>query len=114
MWATRVLRMAVRKTSTGIVGLPVNPNARNDLIAIYQKTLKEVQVLPDGIAYRSAVEKITNYRLKVVLDNEDEDVIEKEINCGQLEELIEQAEDELSVIPVYLENKLWEPPVQSA
>lgn len=29
-------------------------------------------------------------------------MIEKEINCGQLEELIEQAEDELSVIPVYL------------
>lgn len=29
-------------------------------------------------------------------------VIEKEINMGQLEELIEQAEDELSVIPVYL------------
>lgn len=31
-----------------------------------------------------------------------ENVIEKEINMGQLEELIEQAEDELSVIPVYL------------
>jgi hypothetical protein len=44
MWATRVLRMAVRKTSTGLVGLPVNPNARQDLIAIYQKTLREVQV----------------------------------------------------------------------
>lgn len=29
-------------------------------------------------------------------------MIEKEINCGQLEELIEQAEDELSVIPVYM------------
>jgi hypothetical protein len=29
-------------------------------------------------------------------------VIEKTINCGQLEELIDQAEDELSIFPVYL------------
>lgn len=71
--------------------------------------------------------------------HEQEDVIEKSINMGQLEELIEQAEDELSVIPVYLgaslscslslsvrccphalssrphaaEHKLWEPPVSA-
>lgn len=44
MWASRVLRMAVKKTTTGIVGLPVNPNARQDLIAIYQKTLQAIQV----------------------------------------------------------------------
>lgn len=35
-------------------------------------------------------------------------MIEKEINCGQLEELIEQAEDELSVIPVYLGKIIWQ------
>ena len=29
-------------------------------------------------------------------------MIERTINCGQLEELIEQAEDELSVIPMYI------------
>ncbi|GAB9465550.1 hypothetical protein Gpo141_00002956 [Globisporangium polare] len=113
MWATRVLRMAVKKTTTGIVGIPVNANARQDLIKIYQKTLQEVKVLPEDAVYRTSVERITNYRLKVVLGNEDEHVIEKEINMGQLEELIEQAEDELSVIPVYLENKLWEPPVSA-
>ncbi|GLE04043.1 hypothetical protein PINS_up012954 [Pythium insidiosum] len=113
MWATRVLRMAVRKTTTGIVGLPVNVNARQDLIALYNKTLQAAQTLPEGIAYRKAVEQITNYRLKVVMENEDEDTIEKVINCGQLEELIEQAEDELSVIPMYLEHKLWEPPVKA-
>lgn len=44
MWATRVLRMAVKKTTTGIVGIPVNANARQDLIKIYQKTLQEVKV----------------------------------------------------------------------
>lgn len=30
-----------------------------------------MQVLPQGIAYRAAVEQITNYRLKVVQDNDD-------------------------------------------
>ncbi|RLN96616.1 hypothetical protein BBJ28_00013117 [Nothophytophthora sp. Chile5] len=96
MWASRVLQMALKKSTTGIVGLPVNANARQDLIKLYRKTLQEVKVLPvEAANYRGAVEQITNFRLKVVETNED-------INCGQLEELIEQAEDELSVIPVYL------------
>lgn len=30
-----------------------------------------VQVLPEDAVYRNSVERITNYRLKVVLDNED-------------------------------------------
>ncbi|KAF4322586.1 hypothetical protein BBO99_00003789 [Phytophthora kernoviae] len=125
MWASRVLRMAVTKTSTGLVGLPVNPNARQDLIQLYRRTLQEI-LPPEAKNYRNAVEKITNFRLNVVETHEDvseagddgtilvEDTIERTINCGQLEELIEQAEDELSVIPVYLEHKLWESPVESA
>jgi NADH dehydrogenase (ubiquinone) 1 alpha subcomplex subunit 5 len=44
MWVTRVLQLAVKKTTTGIVGLPVNPNARQDLIKLYQKTLQEIKV----------------------------------------------------------------------
>ncbi|RLN95382.1 hypothetical protein BBJ28_00014048 [Nothophytophthora sp. Chile5] len=166
MWASRVLQMALKKSTTGVVGLPVNPNARQDLIKLYRKTLQEVkvrlaraqpagmrratvalmwmlwlivQVLPvEAANYRGAVEQITNFRLKVVETNED---VRYCINCGQLEELIEQAEDELSVIPVYLgasssvlqtlerscslsltglcvvgatENKLWETPVEAS
>jgi hypothetical protein len=44
MFASRFLRMAVTKTSTGLVGLKVNPNARQDLIKIYRRTLEEVKV----------------------------------------------------------------------
>lgn len=70
--ASRVLRMAVTKTTTGIVGLPVNPNARQDLISIYQRTLREIQVLPtEAAAYKDAVERITKYRLSVVEKNEE-------------------------------------------
>uniref|UniRef100_A0AAV1UN60 NADH dehydrogenase n=1 Tax=Peronospora matthiolae TaxID=2874970 RepID=A0AAV1UN60_9STRA len=115
MFVSRVLRMAATKTSTGLVGLNVNPNARRDLIQIYRRTLEEVKILPpEAKNYRNAVEQITNFRLNVVEKNEDENVIERTINCGQLEELIEQAEDELSVIPVYIEHKLWESPVEAA
>lgn len=124
--ATRALRMAVTKTSTGLVGLPVNPNARADLIGLYQRTLKEAQALPaEAAAYKDAVEHITKYRLSVCEKHSEvhglaslantsigrgltwgwprqESAIEKEINCGQLEELIEQAHDELSIFPVYV------------
>ncbi|KAF0709007.1 Aste57867_6129 [Aphanomyces stellatus] len=109
--ATRALCMAVQKTSTGLVGLPVNPNWRNDLIKVYGETLKATQThLPD-CHYRTAVEQITNFRLQVVKDNEDETQVEKLINCGQVEELLVQAEDELFLIPKYAEWRLWEPPV---
>ncbi|CAI5716791.1 unnamed protein product [Hyaloperonospora brassicae] len=115
MFASRVLRMAVTKTSTGLVGLSVNPNARQDLVKLYRRTLDELKILPpEAKNYRNAVEQITNFRLNVVETNDDENVIERTINCGQLEELIEQAEDELSVIPVYIEHKLWESPIEAA
>lgn len=39
-----------------------------------------------------------------------ENDIEKEISCGQLEELIEQANDELYLIPKFAEWRLWEGP----
>merc|ERR1712137_106956 len=114
-FASRMLRLAVTKTSTGLVGLQVNPTARQDLIKIYRRTLEEVKILPpEATNYRNAVEQITKFRLHVVETNVDEDVIERKINCGQLEELIEQAEDELSVIPVYIERKLWESPMEAA
>jgi len=48
--ASRVLlQAAVRKTTTGLVGLDVNPHARNDLIALYQQTLTATQVRPRNI-----------------------------------------------------------------
>ncbi|OQR95638.1 hypothetical protein THRCLA_22097 [Thraustotheca clavata] len=107
----RATRVLLQKTTTGLVGLKVNANWRNDLIHLYGETLKATQThLPDCF-YRESVEKITNFRLKVVQENEDENVVEKIINCGQVEELIEQAEDELFLIPKYAEWRLWEPPV---
>ena len=98
------LRMAVRplmarvKETTGIVGLEVVPNAREVLIGLYNKTLKEIQTVPEDEGYRKAVESFTRHRLKVCQEEHDWEAIEKSLGCGQVEELIEEAKDELKLI----------------
>lgn len=96
---TRPLMMMARvKATTGIVGLEVVPNAREVLISLYNKTLKEIQAVPEDEGYRKAVESFTRHRLKVCQEEEDWEVIEKRLGCGQVEELIEEAQDELKLI----------------
>lgn len=86
------------KQTTGIVGLDVVPNAREVLIDLYSKTLKEIQTVPEDEGYRKAVESFTKHRLKVCQEEEDWEAIEKRLGCGQVEELIEEARDELTLI----------------
>jgi hypothetical protein len=59
------------KRSTGIVGLDVEPNARGVLAALYQRILRDVQVIPAHVPYRVAVEDAARYRLGVVSEIED-------------------------------------------
>lgn len=87
------------KESTGIVGVDVVPNAREVLIGLYNETLKAVKVIPEDAVYRQSVEKFTNHRLKVCVEENEWDQIEKKIGNGQVEELILQAKDELELIP---------------
>ena len=90
--------MAKVKETTGIVGLEVVPNAREVLISLYTKTLKEIQSVPEDEGYRKAVESFTRHRLKVCQEEFDWQTIEKRLGCGQVEELIEEAQDELKLI----------------
>lgn len=90
--------LAKVKQTTGIVGLDVVPNAREVLIELYTKTLKEVQAIPEDEGYRKAVEHFTRFRLKVCQELDDWEAIEKRIASGQVEELIEEARDELTLI----------------
>ncbi len=61
----------VVKRSTGVVGLNVVPESRKVLSTLYQKTLLDIQIIPEFVAYRSAVEEQTTYRLGVVQSTED-------------------------------------------
>lgn len=97
---TGALSMAAGKvkTTTGIVGLEVVPNAREVLIGLYTKTLAEIQSVPPDEGYRKAVESFTKNRLQICQQEDDWEEIERKIGCGQVEELIEEAEDELKLI----------------
>jgi NADH dehydrogenase (ubiquinone) 1 alpha subcomplex subunit 5 len=87
------------KESTGITGLPVVPNAREVLIGLYNKTLDVVQIIPETAQYRKTVEEISRQRLKVVEESKDWEEIEAKLQAGQVEQIIEQAKDELHLIP---------------
>jgi NADH dehydrogenase (ubiquinone) 1 alpha subcomplex subunit 5 len=95
------------KTTTGIVGLDVVPNAREVLIGLYTKTLKEIEGVPSDEGYRKAVESFTKHRLQICQQEEDWEQIEKKIGCGQAEELIEEAEDELKLIAKLVGTSLF-------
>ena len=112
-------RMAVRgfavvtgdiRRTTGIVGLEANDNAREDLVEAYGKIMTAVEAIPADAHYRKTVEATTKYRLGVVESTDDWGTIEDTIGCGQLEELLFQANCELDLIPAYAEAKLWEDP----
>ena len=50
--ATQALRMVVKKTSTGLVGLAVDVNARANFIALQQQILEKIKV---SLSLRSAI-----------------------------------------------------------
>ncbi|KAI9591293.1 ETC complex I subunit conserved region-domain-containing protein [Syncephalis fuscata] len=107
MFATRRLFQAI-KQSTSIHGLPVHPNPRPHLIEVYQKTLEALKPIPSSAVYRQATEALTKQRLNVIERVESVEEIERTLDAGQIEEVIEQAEDELNLIPKMIEWKAWE------
>ncbi|KAL0382393.1 UNVERIFIED_CONTAM: putative NADH dehydrogenase [ubiquinone] 1 alpha subcomplex subunit, mitochondrial [Sesamum calycinum] len=72
-----------------------------------QQTLEEIKAVPEDEGYRKAVESFTRHRLKVCQEEEDWEAIEKRLGCGQVEELIEEAQDELKLIGHMNEWKPW-------
>eukprot|EP00126_Sphaerothecum_destruens_P004626 Sdes_comp18289_c0_seq5m7969 len=101
--------MAAKKLTTNIAGLEVVPNAREVLLNSYKTLLALVGKLPTTSGYRLQVEKTTQQRLDILQKQESFEVVEKEINCGQIEELIEQANDEIRLASKFSEWKPWEP-----
>ncbi|KAI3707131.1 hypothetical protein L6452_25376 [Arctium lappa] len=85
-----LMMMAKVKETTGIVGLEVVPNAKEVLIGLYDKALKEIQRVPEDERYRKAIESFTRHCLKVCEEEDDWEAIEKRLGCAQVEELIEE------------------------
>mmetsp|Transcript_16405 Transcript_16405/g.33823 ORF Transcript_16405/g.33823 Transcript_16405/m.33823 type:complete len:166 (+) Transcript_16405:80-577(+) len=99
------------KTSTGIVGLPADPDAVSKIVTSYQALLDRMTAsdLPENAQYRADLESISNYRIKIATENPDDpEMVEELCQCGQVEELVQQAELEMGVLEMYLKERLWE------
>ncbi|EGN92436.1 Ndufa5, NADH-ubiquinone oxidoreductase subunit [Serpula lacrymans var. lacrymans S7.3] len=100
----------VLKKSTGITGLAVHPNPLPELSQTYQSTLSLLSTLPPTSVYRQSVEALTKHKLNIVQSaNGDIGAVETQLDEGQIEESIDIANDEKSLVEKMLEWKGWEP-----
>ncbi|XP_053506221.1 NADH dehydrogenase [ubiquinone] 1 alpha subcomplex subunit 5 [Ictalurus furcatus] len=104
----------VIKKTTGLVGLAVSLNPHERLRILYTKILGCVQAMPQDAAYRKYTEQLITERLNHVKSEPDVGKLEKKINCGQIEEVIAQAESELTLSRKMAEWKPWEPLIEEA
>ncbi|KAK7896036.1 hypothetical protein WMY93_021361 [Mugilogobius chulae] len=102
----------VLKKTTGLVGLAVSQNPHERLRILYSKILASLQTIPQDAAYRKYTEQLVNDRLHHVKTEPDVEKLEQKISCGQIEEVIFQAECELSLSRKMSEWKAWEPLVE--
>ncbi|TNM91726.1 NADH dehydrogenase [ubiquinone] 1 alpha subcomplex subunit 5 [Takifugu rubripes] len=100
------------KKTTGLVGLAVSHNAHERLAILYSKILGSVQTMPQDAAYRKYTEQLIKDRLQHVETEPDVQKLEEKINCGQIEEVIFQAECELALSRKMLTWKPWEPLIE--
>ena len=91
------------------MGLAVDPDALPKMITKYGALLDKVKVMPETAQYRINIEQICNHRIKAATDHpEDPEKVEELCNCGQVEELVVQADDEMIVMDMYIKNRWWE------
>ncbi|XP_068611152.1 NADH dehydrogenase [ubiquinone] 1 alpha subcomplex subunit 5 [Brachionichthys hirsutus] len=97
------------KKTTGLVGLAVSQNPHERLRILYSKILASLQSMPRDAAYRSYTEQLVGERMEHVNAEPDVEKLQTKINCGQIEEVIFQAECELALSRRMSEWKPWEP-----
>lgn len=69
----------------------------------------EASDMPETAQYRIDVTKWCNYVIASVKANPDSpEAVEDAVQMGQVEELIEMADDEMVCMDVYLETRMWE------
>lgn len=99
------------KTSTGLTGIPVDPDAVQKIIDGNQALLDKMASsdMPADARYRMNVEAVARFRIAACNDHyDDPEKIEELCDCGQVEELAIQAKEEMIVLDMYLETRMWE------
>ncbi|XP_012861546.1 NADH dehydrogenase [ubiquinone] 1 alpha subcomplex subunit 5-like [Echinops telfairi] len=102
------------KKTTGLVGLAVCETPQERLRILYTKILDVLDQIPKNAAYRKYTEEITNEELNMVKMESDVKRLEAQLQGGQIEEVILQAEKELSLARKMIQWKPWEPLVEEA
>ncbi|XP_067420404.1 NADH dehydrogenase [ubiquinone] 1 alpha subcomplex subunit 5 [Emydura macquarii macquarii] len=100
------------KQTTGLVGLAVAEKPHEHLRILYTKILAVLQNIPKDAAYRKYTEQIVNERLNMVKTEPNVQTLEDKIKSGQIEEVIMQAESELSLARKMAQWKPWEPLIE--
>ncbi|XP_061496148.1 NADH dehydrogenase [ubiquinone] 1 alpha subcomplex subunit 5 [Rhineura floridana] len=102
----------VLKKTTGLVGLAVCETPHERLKILYAKILAALDNIPRDASYRKYTENIVNERLDMVKTEPDVQKLENKINGGQIEEVILQAERELTLARKIVQWRPWEPLVE--
>uniref|UniRef100_A0A3Q7N9R2 NADH dehydrogenase [ubiquinone] 1 alpha subcomplex subunit 5 n=1 Tax=Callorhinus ursinus TaxID=34884 RepID=A0A3Q7N9R2_CALUR len=97
------------KKTTGLVGLAVCESPHERLRISYTKILDVLEQILKNATYRKYTEQITNEKLSMVKVEPDVKKLEDQLQGGQLEEVILQAENELSLARKMLQWRPWEP-----
>ena len=102
---TRPLFQAIR-SSTGLTGLAVHPNPLPELTKAYESTLNLLSTIPETSIYRQGVEALTKNKLKIVQEAKgDVAAAEKKLDEGLIEQALDVAKDELSLVSKMIEWK---------
>eukprot|EP00088_Acartia_fossae_P011050 TRINITY_DN15535_c0_g1_i1.p1 TRINITY_DN15535_c0_g1~~TRINITY_DN15535_c0_g1_i1.p1 ORF type:complete len:130 (+),score=37.53 TRINITY_DN15535_c0_g1_i1:38-391(+) len=102
------------KAFTGLTGMAVAKNPTHTLGVLYSKTLRACAKMPTDYAYRKETESLVNKRAEIIKNSANIMEAEKKIGMGQIEEVIIQAENELSLARDILEWRAWEPLAEKA
>lgn len=98
------------KISTGLTGLQADPAARSNLLNLYGALRDKLRCedIPEDYVYKKGMLELLDYRSKLIKNESFSDLdLETELGEGQLEELVEQAQEELELV-----NKIvneWKP-----
>jgi NADH dehydrogenase (ubiquinone) 1 alpha subcomplex subunit 5 len=77
-----------------------------ELTKTYETTLSLLKSIPETSVYRQGVEALTQQRLRVVVSAEgNTEKVETELKLGKIEDVLDIAKDELSVVGKMVEWK---------
>jgi len=93
---------------TSLVGIYKVKDPLTALKTLYKQQHEKLQTIPDCV-YKNATQALIKKQEMIVQKyGEDVEAVEKEIDLGSIEEVIMQNKDELRLIDVMKEYKVWE------